>query len=229
MDPKKILGVEPNATTKEIQRAYREQSKKHHPDAGGDTWAFQQVQDAYDALTNSKRSTQRNPASDQRDWTANSQPRYSQGNAFDASGETQPKEMPATSQSTPRVMPAAGKDAMGTPHSEHDWKNLFFGQLPLQTETTAFILVNCLDIFLTYILIRFGGTEANPIANYFILRWGFYGAIGFKLAIVTFVAVIAQIVAIKKMKTARFLLITGSLIVGCVVVYSVFLFTKHFW
>ena len=224
-----MLGVEPNATPEEIQRAYREKANKHHPDKGGDAWAFQQVQDAYIALTNPKPAEQRNPASDQRDSTANSQAGDSQGNASHPSGsKTQPKEMPTTSQSTRRVMPAAGKDATGKPQTEHNWKNLFVGQLPLQTETTAFIFVNCLDIFLTYIVIRFGGMEANPIANYFTLRWGFYGAIGFKLAIVAIVTVIAQIVAIKKMESARFLLIAGTVMVGCVLVYSVFLFMKHF-
>lgn len=114
--------------------------------------------------------------------------------------------------------------------SDHNWKNLFGGQLPLQTETTIFILINCLDIFLTYLLLATtkGAVEANPIADYFMQQWGFNGAIAFKLAIVAFVTVIAQIVAIKKPNTARFLLIGGSVLVGCVVIYSITLFIKHF-
>ena len=111
-----------------------------------------------------------------------------------------------------------------------DWKHLLVGQLPLQTETTTFILLNCFDIFLTYILLASNerASEANPIADYFIQKWGFSGAIGFKLAIVAFVTVIAQIIALKKLQTARFLLIGGTFLVGCVVIYSIGLLIKHF-
>ena len=121
-------------------------------------------------------------------------------------------------------------EAMNKSTSDHSWKNLFGGQLPLQTETTIFILINCLDIFLTYLLLATtkGAVEANPIADYFMQHWGFRGAIAFKLAVVAFVTVIAQIVAIKKLNTARFLLIGGTVLVGCVVVYSIALFIKHF-
>ena len=70
--------------------------------------------------------------------------------------------------------------------------------------------------------------EANPIANYFYERWEFAGAIAFKLAIVAFVTVVAQIVAIKKIQTARALLIVGSIIVGCVVIYSINLYFQHY-
>ncbi|GEM_PF-3543978 len=35
---------------KEIQRAFRAKSKKHHPDLGGDEWAFRMVVRAYEIL-----------------------------------------------------------------------------------------------------------------------------------------------------------------------------------
>ena len=34
----------------DIQKAYREKSKKHHPDLGGDEWAFRMVVRAYEIL-----------------------------------------------------------------------------------------------------------------------------------------------------------------------------------
>eukprot|EP01043_Picozoa_sp_COSAG02_P130202 COSAG02_NODE_67847_length_252_cov_0.647059_1_plen_66_part_10 len=52
MDARKILGVSNEATPQEIRRAYREKAQKHHPDQGGESWAFQQVQNAYDELSN---------------------------------------------------------------------------------------------------------------------------------------------------------------------------------
>ena len=51
MDSRKILGVGNDATPQEIRKAYREKAQKHHPDQGGDSWAFQQVQDAFDELS----------------------------------------------------------------------------------------------------------------------------------------------------------------------------------
>ena len=64
MDPYKILGIGKEASLEEISAAYREKSKKHHPDKGGDTWAFQQVQQAYEKIKK-ERGEQR--AGDQHD------------------------------------------------------------------------------------------------------------------------------------------------------------------
>ena len=50
LDPRTILGVSPGASLEEIHEAYREKSKKHHPDRGGDEWAFRMVARAYEVL-----------------------------------------------------------------------------------------------------------------------------------------------------------------------------------
>ncbi len=97
-------------------------------------------------------------------------------------------------------------------------------KLPLQDETTVFILVNVLDIFMTYILLRFGAIEANPIANFFLHRFGFNGMIFFKLAITAGVCVIAQVIAAESIAKAKGLLAVGTLLVGLVVAYSTYLF-----
>jgi len=106
-------------------------------------------------------------------------------------------------------------------------RQLGFRQLPLQNETTLFILVNVLDIFMTYILIRFGGIEANPIARFFLNRWGFAGMIFFKLGMVAFITVLSQVIARRNLQTARRLLQFGTLIVAIVVVYGLILFVRH--
>jgi molecular chaperone DnaJ len=46
------LGVDPAATADEIKRAYRKLASQHHPDKGGDKSKFQEIQAAYNALTN---------------------------------------------------------------------------------------------------------------------------------------------------------------------------------
>ena len=45
------LGVADGADAGALQQAFREASRKSHPDAGGSAAAFQQVHDAYEALT----------------------------------------------------------------------------------------------------------------------------------------------------------------------------------
>lgn len=97
-------------------------------------------------------------------------------------------------------------------------------RLPLQDDTTFFILVNVLDIFMTYILLTLGAIEANPIANFFLQRFGFNGMIFFKLAITAGVCVIAQIIAAQNIPKAQRLLRLGTLLVALVVGYSVYLF-----
>lgn len=47
----KILGVKANASEEQIKKAYRKKVKKHHPDVGGDPEKFNQIQEAYDILS----------------------------------------------------------------------------------------------------------------------------------------------------------------------------------
>jgi len=57
-----VLGVAKNATVDEIKRAYRKLASQHHPDKGGDTAKFQQVQSAYAVLSDlQKRQEYDNP------------------------------------------------------------------------------------------------------------------------------------------------------------------------
>lgn len=47
----KILGVDRNASPDEIKRAYRRLASQHHPDKGGDTGRFQEIEEAYRVLS----------------------------------------------------------------------------------------------------------------------------------------------------------------------------------
>jgi len=100
---------------------------------------------------------------------------------------------------------------------------------------THYVLVCVLDIFMTYLLLYLlrgrGGAvavESNPVARYFYVNWGFNGMIYFKMGMVAFVCVLAQIVAQYKMTTARFLLKFGTLVVGGVVIYSLVLLVRNY-
>ncbi len=117
-------------------------------------------------------------------------------------------------------------------HADHPLgllKRIFLGDLPLEAETSFFILVNVIDFFVTYWMLAVGGfRESNPVAAYFLHRWGpVKGMLIFKLSLVTFVILVSQLIALKRPETARRLLIFGSLAVAGVVVYSLMLYSRH--
>jgi curved DNA-binding protein len=61
-DAYQTLGVGKNATEEEIKKAYRKMASQHHPDKGGDTAKFQEIQTAYETLSDpQKRQQHDNP------------------------------------------------------------------------------------------------------------------------------------------------------------------------
>jgi DnaJ-class molecular chaperone len=58
-----ILGVPKGASDAEIKKAYRKLAGQHHPDKGGDTAKFQEIQSAYETLSDPvKRQQHDNPS-----------------------------------------------------------------------------------------------------------------------------------------------------------------------
>ena len=53
-----ILGVDRNASQDAIKKAYRSLASKHHPDKGGDTVKFQEIQAAYATLSDPQKKEQ---------------------------------------------------------------------------------------------------------------------------------------------------------------------------
>lgn len=53
-----ILGVTTSASADEIKKAYRKLASQHHPDKGGDTAKFQEIQAAYDTLSDPAKKQQ---------------------------------------------------------------------------------------------------------------------------------------------------------------------------
>lgn len=62
MDYYSILGIPKSANQDDIKKAYRKLASKHHPDRGGDTAKFQQIEEAYRTLSDDqKRAEYDNP------------------------------------------------------------------------------------------------------------------------------------------------------------------------
>jgi hypothetical protein len=71
LDPRTVLGIGPSAGLDEIHEAYRSKSKKHHPDLGGDEWAFRMVTRAYEVLKTTTTAIGTNGVSHQTNgWTS---------------------------------------------------------------------------------------------------------------------------------------------------------------
>ena len=54
IDPRDVLGLSSEASLAEIHEAFRAKSKKHHPDVGGDEWAFRMVTRSYEILSSQR-------------------------------------------------------------------------------------------------------------------------------------------------------------------------------
>jgi len=50
-----LMGVEKNATMDEIKKAFRKLALKNHPDRGGDKEKFQELQNAYEVLSDKEK------------------------------------------------------------------------------------------------------------------------------------------------------------------------------
>ena len=69
MDYYEILGVNRNASSEEIKKAYRRLAMEHHPDRGGDVAKFQEISQAYDTLSDpQKKAAYDNPSTQYERW-----------------------------------------------------------------------------------------------------------------------------------------------------------------
>jgi hypothetical protein len=231
-----ILDISPDATDEEIHRAYRRLASTHHPDLGGDKDEFQKIQNAYERLLSLRAA-----AAKKRHYGAADVARK-RNDELREERKRKAAAVRAAQQTQQREETNAEKDrSASTNNGEHHVRstrpaarqyryvqNLVTRKLPLQDETTMFIFINTLDIFMTYVLISLGAIEANPIANHFFAKYNFNGLIVFKLVIVAVVCLIAQVIAATSIRKGKTLLNFGSLLVGAVVAYSCWLLVDKF-
>ena len=96
------LGVSKTATQDEIKKAFRRLASQHHPDKGGDTAKFQEIQAAYDTLGDSaKRQQYDNPRPQFNNFGHASGPQFDFDTIFNVFGtqfgHRQQRQQPAVS------------------------------------------------------------------------------------------------------------------------------------
>lgn len=96
-----------------------------------------------------------------------------------------------------------------------------------QSEYVWLIFFSSLDIMLTWAILRRGGEEVNPVANFVIGWWGLNGAIAFKFALMLFVIISCEIIGRRRDRAGRLLCRSGVVISAAPVVYSLGLLAHH--
>ena len=107
--------------------------------------------------------------------------------------------------------------------------------LQYESELSWFILVGALDVFMTYLILRYSAegrtqnilVEGNPLARWILQQWGIQGMVIFKFIMIGVVSVIAEVVGRFRPTVGRSLLQLGTLVVGGVVVYSFLLLQRN--
>jgi len=78
--------------------------------------------------------------------------------------------------------------------TEHESPNPRARALRYQNHYVWFVFISALDVMLTWVILFFGGREANHVADFVIGRFGLPGLVMFKFAIVVFVVLLCEIV-----------------------------------
>jgi hypothetical protein len=113
------------------------------------------------------------------------------------------------------------------PESEGRPGLLDLPEMRFQEHYIWLIFVGSLDIMLTWVILRNGGEEVNPVARLVIDMWGLNGAIAFKFALMLFVIVSCEVIARVRPVTATLLIWFGVLVSAFPPVWSVVLLVYH--
>src|SRR4029079_8262846 len=109
--------------------------------------------------------------------------------------------------------------------------SLFERWRAIETPAMWFVLMNALDAAMIYIMLsvpsfwddELHAIENNPIAAFFLNRWGIQGMFAFKLASVIAVCGISYVIAFRDVRASRRLLAFATFLVLAVVVYSIWM------
>ena len=81
--------------------------------------------------------------------------------------------------------------------------NGVWGQALYPNLYSWFVLFAALDVMFTRMVLYLGGVEVNGLADYVIARWGLFGMVGLKFAVVVLVLGICQWIGQRNPKLGR--------------------------
>ena len=93
----------------------------------------------------------------------------------------------------------------------------------LAQEYLGFLLLNIFDLFLTGYIFRKGGVEANGLANWFWVNYGFHGFAIYKFALVIVVVLACEGISLTKIRTSRIIVTMGCMVYLLIVFWEVFI------
>jgi hypothetical protein len=94
-------------------------------------------------------------------------------------------------------------------------------------EYVWFVFVSALDLMLTWIVLHFGGREANGIANTILQRFGLVGFVVFKFGLVILVISLCEVIGRHNDRAAR-RIASFAVVVTCLpVILSLVLLLTH--
>ncbi len=103
--------------------------------------------------------------------------------------------------------------------------------LPHHRRLLAFLLLNGLDLALTWQLVEPDSpytSESNPVANWWLLSYGWAGLVGFKAAMALFAAGLFVVIARNRPSLGKGVLNLSCLLVAGVVLYSGYLLAGNY-
>ncbi|MBX3356849.1 MAG: hypothetical protein KF745_00320 [Phycisphaeraceae bacterium] len=89
------------------------------------------------------------------------------------------------------------------------------------------VLVGALDVILTWIVLFFGGSEVNPIAERALAVAGHWGLIGLKFTVVCVVVLICEYIAMHRPALSRRVAVVGVAISSIPIVMALAQLTAH--
>ncbi len=113
------------------------------------------------------------------------------------------------------------------PVESRDERALLRQPLGLPRESLAFVLFSLCDLIVTALVFRCGGYEANVLAAYFLRYYGIRGLTLYKFTLTGGIVVACQVIWHKYPRLARFILLGGCAVYGCVVVFTIIRLHHH--
>jgi hypothetical protein len=98
----------------------------------------------------------------------------------------------------------------------------------LPAESLLFVALSAADLLMTYRLLWHGQFfEANPVAQWFFVRWNIAGMTFFKFGLVIFIIVLAETIERHRPRVGRAILLLGCLAAAAVFIHGLRLHWTH--